>query len=157
MKQFKERLYNKVRKKLVKLFISQEKMLKKADALATEFYNYLTEEFDGELQIDSTANGYLMFRAVGDEDSENVLALLTFDLYGNQVHLIVNEDGDFLGLGRTVKKFLDEKKLHVYYFNEPIAYIRNVLAVGETNIKATILALDYLNSTMEKKKNETIH
>lgn len=157
---WKERLYNKIRRKFLRRFTSPEYEVKLAEKLGDYLWATINESFGDEILVTS-ANNLVVIRGKYDEDTENVLCVFTADVLGKQGNVMVNESGDYLGIGRVVKKLLADRNFHVYYENIPLAVIQGKLAIGLESVMYLQQIAGNLypdkTSDLEKKKDEIIH
>ena len=135
---------------------SDIKMRNEALKYSHKIYDQLDMEYAEELIITSSHNGVVVLTGRYDEDKENVLALLHIDLLSHTAQIKCNESGDYLGVGRSVKKLLEGLKFKVYYSNVPIALINGVVAHGKEQVMSLQLRAGQIQPNREKR-NETIH
>jgi len=122
-----------------------------------QIFDSLDTEYGEEL-VFSSASGVVIITGRYDSDRENVLLLLHVDVLSHTAQIKCNESGDYLGVGRMVKKLLEQLKFKVYYTNVPIVMINGVVAHGNEQVVHLQLKAGQINSrNKQEKRNETIH
>lgn len=147
---FEEKLSCKIRRKLTSFFTSKLKQTTKLAREVNDLYTHVQDEYEGQLEMGATGS-LMIVHAAGDE--EDVLVLVTLETLGMQSNLVVDEGTDYFGVGRSIKKYLEERGFHVYYENQPIMRVGKYLAVG----LAEVSYLTVNQTALNKKEIKNVH
>lgn len=133
VKHYKEPLFNKMKRLARKLLLSKATQMQRLAKLAGTVFDYTTEFFKEEIQVFVTGQ-LLCFQ---DTETLEVCATLLIEPLGEQSVIVCDEDTDVAGIGRALKKLLEQEGQHVSYYNKPIRYRNGMLAIGPNAIALT--------------------
>lgn len=120
----KEKFRLKVKRILRGLITSQNKKIHLLADIAGQVYDHVHDFGGCKIMIAGQA------LLVTDFTEESCYTAVMFEVLGQQALVVVDEDNDYIGIGRSIKKLLEGQGFHVYYENKPIAKVDDQVAIG---------------------------